>query len=127
MPCSVISQRYAAQNLRNALRLLRGNGILPTAPNYLNLQKIAGNYTLHLGITIPKPITLILKLLGLSPGTITLFHDADSGFFVDARETPEAPPVYHHVTDEVAGIILRGELTHELEAELMKPDEYLGE
>ncbi len=127
MGCSVYAQRYAAQNMRKALNLMRGKGILPTAPNFLNLQKISGAYQLRIGFSIPKPITLILKLLGLSPGTVTLFHDADSGFFVDARAYEGAPPVYHHVTDDVAGVILEGGLTHELEAELMKPDEYLGE
>jgi hypothetical protein len=70
----------------------------------------------------------LLKLVaGLSPGSVKVFHDAESGFFVDARAYEGAPPIYHHVTDEVAGIILGGGLTHELEAELMKPDEYLGE
>jgi hypothetical protein len=106
---------------------MRGKGILPTAPNYLKLLGVSDSYRLRIGFTIPKPITLIRKLFGLSPGTITLFHDADSGFFTDARAYEGAPPVYHHVTDEVAGIILEGRLTHELEAELMKPDEYLGE
>ena len=127
MPCTVIAQRYADQNVRNALNLMRRKGILPTSPNYLKLDRIMGDYRVKIGFKVPRPMTLILKLFGLSPGTITLWHDADSGFFTEARATEGAPPVYHHVTDEVAELILGGELTHELETELMRPDKYQGE
>ena len=72
-------------------------------------------------------MTLFLRLLGLSPGEIKLWHDAECGWFTEAREHPGATPVYHYISDEVAASIIKGELSKELEAELMKPDEYLGE
>ncbi len=127
MPCSTLAQRYAAQNISNALETLRRAGVLPTSPNFLNLQKVMGDYNLNIGFKIPRPVTLILKLFGLSPGTVTLWHDADSGFFTEARTGAGAPPVYHHVSDEIAETILKGQLTHEIEDKLMTTDEYFGE
>ena len=79
------------------------------------------------GFKFPRSITQLLKLLGLSPGTITLFHDVEAGWLVSARKGPGAPPIYHYVKDDVALAILKGELTHELEVQLMTPDEYIGE
>ena len=79
------------------------------------------------GLKFPRTISQILKLAGLSPGTITLWHDVESGWMVEARTKPAAPPVYHYVKDEVAIKLLKGELTKELETILMTPDEYLGE
>jgi hypothetical protein len=79
------------------------------------------------GLKFPRTISQILKLAGLSPGSITLWHDIESGWLTEARSKPGAPPVYHYVKDEVAIKILKGELTHELEVELMTPDEYIGE
>lgn len=79
------------------------------------------------GIKFPRTISAILKLAGLSPGTITLFHDIESGWMTSARTSPGSPPVYHYVKDDVALTILSGKLTHEQFTELAKPDEYLGE
>jgi len=127
MPCSVYSQRYAAQNLRNALNTLQRGSILPTSQNYLNLQRVAGDYSVKIGFGIPKPITFILKLFGLSPGTLAVFHDADSGFGVEARATPGAPPFYHHISDDEAVSIFQGEMTPELHDRLFLEDDYQGE
>ncbi len=91
------------------------------------LYAIRGRLMKTVGFKFPRTISQILKLAGLSPGTITLWHDIESGWMTEAREKPRAPPVYHYVKDEVALKILKGELTHELEVELMTPDDYLGE
>ena len=80
-----------------------------------------------LGFRAPKAISLLAKLVGLSPGVIKLWHDAESGWMSEARERPGAPPVYHHVDDDTAIAIIKEELTHEQAAELMRPDEYVGE
>ena len=127
MPCSTYAQRYATQNQRNALRSLSLRGILPTNPVYAALNKAAGDYTLSIGFKIPKPITLLLKLFGLSPGTLSLFHDADSGFFVESRLTPGAAPFYHHITNDEAADIVLEVMTPALHDRLFTPDDYGGE
>jgi len=81
----------------------------------------------QVGFKAPRPLTLIAKLIGLSPGVIKVWHDAESGWMSEARARPGAPPVYRAVSDEVAMAILKGELTHELEEKLLTPDEYIGE
>ena len=81
----------------------------------------------RVGFKYPRTISQIARLIGLSPGTITLWHDVESGWMSEAREKPGAPPVYKAVTDEVAMALLKGELTKELEQVLMAPDDYYGE
>lgn len=81
----------------------------------------------QIGVKFPRTTSLLTKLIALSPGSIALWHDVESGFMSEARAYPGAPPVYKGVSDEVAMAILKKEITKELEAELMAPDEYLGE
>jgi len=115
-------QKQSEDRITSALDLLRREGILPTAPSWLRLSNTLGQYQLQIGFRVPRPITLILKLLGLSPGELRLFQDAERGWMVEAIEQPGAQPVFKYVTDEVAATLIRGELTHELEAELMTPE-----
>lgn len=111
----------------DSLRGLRLSGILPGIPGYDALYKMRGELMGKLGLKAPKPVQLIMKLARLSPGEITLWMDGESGWMTEARVKPGAPPVYKAATAEVAMAIIKGELTHEQEAELMKPDEYIGE
>lgn len=113
--------------MESILSAMRREGIPEISTPFRAIQGALSGITTQWGFKIPRPVNALMKLYGLSPGTITLFHDAESGFFTEARVKPGAPPVYHHVTDEVAMTILKGELTHELEEILMAPDEYLGE
>lgn len=127
MPCNVYSQRYELQNIRNALNVLRKIGYGPLSEPMQRLTQLRNELMAGLGLKKPT-VTSLLKLIpGLSPGSVKVFHDSDTGWFTEAREKEGAPPVYHHVSDDVAMTLLKGELTHELEAELMKPDEYIGE
>ena len=127
MPCSVKWQHIQKQYLDQSLRGLVKAGINPFSTSYLNLAR-AGNYIdLNLGFKVPRPVTFILKLFGLSPGEIKLWFDAESGWLSEARERPGAPPIYHYITVDQAITLLKGELTHDLEKVLMTPDEYLGE
>ena len=80
-----------------------------------------------MGFKLPRPVFSLLSLFGLSPGTLTLWLDSETGYFVEAREKPGAPAVYHAVGDAVAMTILKGELTHEQFEDLKIPDPYLGE
>jgi hypothetical protein len=113
--------------IQRTLRTLTRAGFGPMTEPYQAVYKLQGDLLGKLGLRSVKPMSLLKLLVGLSPGSVKVWHDAESGWFTEAREKPGAPPVYHHVSDDTAMGLLKGELTHELEAELMKPDEYLGE
>jgi len=113
--------------VQRTLRVLTRAGFGPLTEPYKAVYKLQGELMGKMGLLRPKPMSLLKLLAGLSPGSIRLFHDAESGWFTEAREKPGAVPVYHHVDDDTAMTILKGEMTPELEASLMKPDEYIGE
>jgi len=125
MGCGVYYQQI--RELERAMGSMRRFGISELDPSYLQLGSIRGKLLKQVGSKLPRTITQLLKLTGLSPGTITLWHDVESGFMVEARERPGAPPVYHYVKDDIAAAILKDELTHEQFEELKVPDPYLGE
>lgn len=127
MPCSAEWQAIQRSYLERTLRTLQRYNINPLSTEYRRIERVGDYININMGFKVPKPITLIMRLFGLSPGELKLFYDAETGWFTEARAKEGALPVYHHVTDEVAVTILKGELTHELEVELMKPDEYIGE
>jgi len=120
-------QWHQIGEIDKALKTMRGFGILESSPAYQALNKARGALFGKIGFRVPRPTNLLLKLLGLSPGEVKVWHDSEAGWMVEARKTPKAPPVYHYVDDEVAMTILKGELTHELEDKLMTPDPYIGE
>jgi len=126
MGCGVYWQQV--RELERALGALRPHLEIPGVSEAMKeLYSIRGELLKRVGLKFPRTISAILKLAGLSPGTITLWHDIESGWMTEARARPGAPPVYKYVSDEVAITILKKEVTHELEAELLTPDEYLGE
>lgn len=126
MPCGIYWKQV--HEVERAIKALRPHIELPGVfEANKELYKIRGALLAKIGLKFPRTISTILKLAGLSPGTITLFHDIESGWLVAARKTPADLPVYHYVDDATAVTILSGELTHELEDKLMTPDEYLGE
>ena len=115
------------QQIAIALKILSRAGYGIISPEYLDLLRAGQMSIATFGFKVPRPTTLIIKLLGLSPGEIRLFQDAERGWLVEAIERTGAQPVYKYVTDEIALTLLKGELTHELEAELMTPElEYIA-
>lgn len=115
------------QELERSLDVMKHAGIAEIDPPWQSILSVQRWVIRQIGIKLARPITLIKAIFGLSPGEIRLWHDAESGFFAEARAKPGAPPVYHHVSDEVAIAILKEEVTPELEKELLTPDPYLGE
>jgi hypothetical protein len=109
------------------LSVMRRSGLGPGNLGYNELWKLRGKLFGQMGFRKPTVPAVIKLLMGLSPGEIRVWNMGEKGFMTEAREKPGAPPVYHHVSDEMAIALLKGDLTHELETELMKPDEYLGE
>lgn len=125
MACGAFWQQIG--ELDRVLRSLRIHGLGEGTAAYQEIWKIRGRVFGKLGLKLPREVNLILRLLALSPGTILLWHDVESGWMTEARARPGAPPVYRRATDEVAVALLKGELTHELELQLMTPDDYVGE
>jgi hypothetical protein len=116
------------KELERALGVLRPRLDIPGVSDaYQKLYGIRGRLLKEVGVKFPRTLTSLFKLMGLSPGSITIWHDVESGWLAEAREKPGAPPVYHRVSDEVAVKILKKEVTPELEKELLTPDDYLGE
>lgn len=123
----IIHTYGAIRRLEKSMSGLKLGGLGPGTEVFDILAKARADIWKSVGIKQPKTMSILRLLLGLSPGSIRVIHDAESGWMTEAREKPGAPPVYHYVSDEVAAQILQGKLTHELELELMKPDEYQGE
>jgi len=111
--------------LDKALGALRGSGLGPGITPFDTLWELRGKIYGQIGLKFPRTLTQLVKILGLSPGTVTLWHDVEAGWMSEARVRPGAPPVYKKVSDEVAIAILKKEVTPELEAELLTPDEYV--
>lgn len=120
-------QQAELKKLDDQLAMMRHWGVAELDPGFQRLWRARGIAMGKLGFRLPRTTTLVLKLLALSPGEVNLFADADLGWMTEARVKPGAPPVIKYVSDEVARALVRGELTHELEEELMTPDEYTGE
>lgn len=124
----LLSHQYGAiRQLERTMASLRRAGLGRGTPAFDALYRARAEVWKGIGFKLPKVIQLLLRLPGLSPGEIKLWHDAETGWMTEARERPGTPPVYHHISDEVAVSILKKELTPALERELMTPVEYYGE
>jgi len=119
MGCGVYYQQV--HEIERALGTLRRFGLDQT-PAFGQLFAIQGKLMAQVGFKFPRGISLLLKLVGFSPGEIRLWHDAEAGWMSEARARPGAPPVYKAASDEVAMAILKREITPELEERLLTPD-----
>jgi len=113
--------------LDRAMRTMRAFGIPEVSEAYQQMYSMRGKLMGQVGVKFPRTISQIVKLIGLSPGVISLWHDVEEGWMSEARERKGAPPVYKSVSDGVAMAILQRRVTPELEKTLMTPDPYLGE
>lgn len=117
----------AIRRLEKDMYRLRLAGLGPSAEAYNKLFRARAGIWRSVGLKRPKVMQLIFRLVGLSPGSVEVWHDAEAGWFSKARVSPEAPPAVKAISTETAITILKGQLTHELEQDLMTPDEYYGE
>lgn len=123
----ISSQWDEVHKLDKQLSSMRRWGVLESDPGYQALWRARGAALAKVGTRVPRLTTPVWGVLALSPGQIQLFADAEVGWLVEARDRPGAPPVYKYVSDEVAEKLVTGQLTKELELELMSPDTYIGE
>ena len=125
MGCGVYWQQI--HEVDRALDVFRIYGIPELSDAYRTVYGLRAKLLAQVGVKFPRTVTQLLRLVGFSPGVFALWHDVESGWMSEARARPGAPPVYKSASDEVAMAILKQELTPELEAQLLTPDEYLGE
>jgi len=125
MGCGVYWQQI--REVERALGTMRKFGIPEVSEAYQQLYSMRGKLMAQVGIKFPRSVSQIVKLIGFSPGVISLWHDVESGWMSEGRTRPGAPPVYKRVLDELAMAILKRELSPEQEEFLMTPDAYIGE
>ena len=111
----------------SSLQKLTLGGFGPGTAPFNILYEARNKVLASVGLKASKSVLSILRLVGLSPGSVNLWHDGESGFMTEAKTKPGAPSVYKRVPIEVALTILKGEMTHDLEDQLMTPDDYMGE
>ena len=125
MGCGIYWQQI--NELDRALGVMGRYGIPEESEAYQSLWKQRGALLAEVGRKFPRT-TLQMRLIeALYSPVIRLWHDIESGWMVEAREKPGAPPVYKVVNEELAMAILKGEVSPEVEKALVTPDEYLGE
>lgn len=125
MGCGVYWQQVG--EVERAMRSLRRLGISEVSDVYKQLYSMRGQLMARVGFKFPRTISAMAKLVGLSPGTVTLWHDVESGWMSEARVKPGAPPIYHYINDEQAVAIINRDLTPKLHTYLFTPDPYQGE
>lgn len=121
MGCGVYWQQV--HEIERALGTMRRFGIDELSAPYQELHRIRGKLMAQVGVKFPRSVSQLAKLIGLSPGVISLWHDVESGWMSEARTRPGATPVYRTIDDVSAMAILKGEVSKELEAELLTPPE----
>ena len=110
-------------SINSAIGTLRGLGISELDSAFGALEKARGIALRKLGVVQPRTSTLLRLLTGLSPGSISLFLDAERGWLVEGIIKPGAVPVYHYVGEEIASRILLEDLTPELKEFLWTAEE----
>jgi len=125
MPCGIYWRQRTT--LEKALGELDDWGIEPTTPWYQRIWESFKGVIASIGQKLPRISVTVKVTYGHSPGIFTLRLDPESGWFVEARERPAAPPIYKAVSSDIARAILKDELTDEQELYLLAPDDYLGE
>ena len=115
---------YWAQvnELDRAMGVMDRYGIDRGTDAYQSLWGQRGRLMAQIGYKFPRETLQMRLIAALYSPMIRLWHDIESGWMVEAREKPGAPPVYKAVGDRLAMAILKEEITPELEQQLLTPD-----
>lgn len=108
--------------INSAIGTLRGLGIGPLDSAFQALERAQGVALRKIGVAQPRTSTFLKLLTGLSPGSISLFLDAERGWLVEGIIEPGAEPVYKYVGDGIASRILLEDLTPEIKEFLWTPE-----
>jgi len=124
MGCGVFFTQLNTINstLRNLERLGLGPGTQAYDEVYKMRGQMLGRFTN--GESLPRTNQWLKLIVGLSPGSLRIWFDIESGWFTEGREEPGARPVYNPITTQEAARLLRDnpdvDLAHELMAK--RPD-----
>jgi len=119
MSCGAYYQQL--REIEKALGSIRRAGLPASSRPYQELYKLRGKILAQVSYKLPRTVTQLVRIAGLSPGILALWHDAESGFMVEARAYPGAPPVYHRVEESIAEDLLAGRHLHEYEEFYLRP------
>lgn len=118
---------YQVHTAEEDLATLRRLDVEETHPAYQRVWAQRGAALAKVGYKAPKVSDWLINWASYSPERIRLGRDPEYGWFIAAREKPDAPITYKHVSAEIAVAIIKEEVTPELVKELAKPEEYYGE
>lgn len=125
MGCGVYWRQIG--EVEGALETMSRYGIAETDPAYQSLYRQRGALLAQVGQKFPRVDYSLSMWREFSPQRVRVWFDPEFGFNAEIREKPGAPPTYKLVSGEVAAAIIKDEVTPEMKAQLMAPDEYLGE
>jgi len=125
MPCKFrLSQISTVNGALRAMGISRTGLQLPAFRELTNLRSALISEILP---STPRTAMAILRLVGLSPGSVRVWLDTEYGWMAEGRKTPGDPPVYHHITEAEAIRLMSKPPDAELAHRLMEPDSYAGE
>lgn len=130
LKCSSASTDYGYYRVHTIEQALKDmeTGKLPFSQEYTDvLLKQRAAELAKIGYKTPKVNIDLMPTVFVSPESLKVTLDPEYGYVVVARTDKKASPIYHVVTVEVAGMVMRHEITPELKQWLITPDEYLGE
>lgn len=103
-------------------------GILPYSAEYHGiLVAKRGSILAQIGYKFPREGFDLMPTSFFSPESFRAMLDIEIGYVVVARKSPKAPPIYHTVSAEEAGAVMRLEISPELKEKLLTPEDYYGE
>ena len=125
MGCGVYWQQIRTAD--RALADLDRLGLGPGTDAYQAVWERRGALLAEVGRKFPRVDYSLSMWREFSPQRMRVWFDPEFGFNVEVRKRPGGTPRYKMVPAEVAAAIIKDEVTPELKARLLAPDDYLGE
>ena len=125
MGCGVYWQQV--HEAESALATMDRLGLGPGTVAYDTVEAKRGELISHIGQKFPRIDYSLSMWEDFSPSRVRVWMDPEFGFNAEVRETPGGPPTYKMISAATAVAIIKKEISPELKAWLMAPDEYYGE
>jgi hypothetical protein len=110
-----------------ALSALSPYSYLRELPGYKELFAARARLVRQLTGPFPRATTLLKFIPFLSPGQIRVWYDSETGWIVEGRKSPGAPPTLRSVDQATALAVMDPEAPEELLHKFEEPDPYIGE